>query len=53
MLKLLPDTRIFIAVAPVDRRRSFSGLCAIIIETLRANPIGRTGFSSGESAPIA
>ena len=40
MLKLPPDTRIFMAVAPVDMRRSFSGLCAIITETLGANPIG-------------
>ena len=36
MLKLPPDTRIFMAVAPVDMRRSFSGLCAIIAETLGA-----------------
>ena len=40
MLKLPPDTRVFMAVAPVDMRRSFSGLCAIITETLGANPIG-------------
>lgn len=34
-------------------RRSFSGLCAIITETLGANPIGgdRLFFCSGESAP--
>ena len=40
MLKLPPGTRIFMAVAPVDMRHSFSGLCAIITETLGANPIG-------------
>ncbi len=40
MLKLPPDTRIFMVVAPVDMRRSFSGLCAIITETLAVNPIG-------------
>ena len=39
MLKLPPRTRIFMAVAPVDMRCSFSGLCAIITETLGANPI--------------
>ncbi len=44
MLKLPPDTRIFMAVAPVDMRRSFSGLCAIITETLGANPIGGDPF---------
>lgn len=36
MLKLPPGTRIFMAMAPVDMRRSFSGLCAIITETLGA-----------------
>ena len=40
MLKLPPDTRIFMAVTPVDMRRSFSGLCAIIAETPGANPLG-------------
>jgi transposase len=40
MLKLPSDTRIFMAVTPVDMRRSFSGLCAIIAETLGANPLG-------------
>jgi transposase len=40
MLKLPPDTRIFMAVTPVDMRGSFSGLCAIIAETLGANPLG-------------
>ena len=40
MLKLPPDARIFTAVAPVDMRCSFSGLCAIITETLGANPVG-------------
>jgi len=40
MLKLSPDTRIFMAATPVDMRRSFSGLCAIIAETLGANPLG-------------
>lgn len=46
MLKLPPDTRIFMAVTPVDMRRSFSGLCAIIAETLGANPLG------GRSIPV-
>lgn len=40
MLKLPADARLFMAVAPVDMRRSFSGLCAIITETLGANPVG-------------
>ena len=44
MLKLPPGTRIVMAVAPVDMRRSFSGLCAIITETLGSNPIGGNPF---------
>ena len=40
MLELPLGTRIFMAVTPVDMRRSFSGLCAIITETLGANPVG-------------
>lgn len=40
MLELPPDRQIFMAVAPVDTRRSFSGLYAITAETLGANPIG-------------
>ena len=47
MLKLPPGTRIVMAVAPVDMRRSFSGLCAIISETLGANPIGGDLFLFG------
>ena len=39
MLKLLPDTRIFMIVAPVDMRRSFSGLSAIVTESLGSNPL--------------
>lgn len=39
MLKLPPDTRIFMAVTPVDMRRSFSGLCATIAETLGATQL--------------
>lgn len=39
MLKLPAETRIFMAVEPVDMRRSFSGLCAIVTESLGANPL--------------
>ncbi len=39
MLKLAPGTRIFMAVAPVDMRRSFDGLAAAVMEVLRANPL--------------
>lgn len=39
MLKLAADTRIFVATAPIDMRRSFDGLCAVIIETLQLNPL--------------
>src|ERR1022692_4681803 len=39
MLKLAPDTRIFMAVAPIDMRRSFDGLCAAVQEVLDQNPL--------------
>jgi transposase len=39
VLKLAPGTRIFMAVAPVDMRRSFDGLAAAVMEVLRANPL--------------
>jgi hypothetical protein len=34
MLRLAPGSRIFMAVKPVDMRRSFDGLCATITEAL-------------------
>ena len=39
MLKLAPDTRIFMAVAPIDMRKSFDGLCAAVQEVLDQNPL--------------
>jgi transposase len=39
MLKLPEDTRIFMAVKPVDMRRSFDGLCATITEALGGSPL--------------
>jgi transposase len=39
MLKLAQDARIFMAVKPVDMRRSFDGLCATITEALASNPV--------------
>ena len=39
MLRLAQGTRVFMAVAPIDMRRSFDGLCAAVIETLQANPL--------------
>jgi hypothetical protein len=47
MLKVPPDTRIFMAVTPVNMRRSFSGLCAIIADAercMRAVAVGRKAF---------
>ena len=37
MLKLPEGARIFMAVKPVDMRRSFDGLCATITEALGSN----------------
>jgi transposase len=39
MLRLPKGTRIFMAVKPVDMRRSFDGLCATIMEGLGSNPL--------------
>lgn len=39
MLTLPPDTRIFMALAPIDMRRSFDGLCAAVVEVLKQNPL--------------
>jgi transposase len=39
MLKLPEPSRIFMAVKPVDMRRSFDGLCATITEALGSNPL--------------
>jgi transposase len=39
MLRLEQGTRVFMAVAPIDMRRSFDGLCAAVIETLQGNPL--------------
>jgi transposase len=39
VLSLARGTRIFMAVAPVDMRRSFDGLCAAVMEVLQSNPL--------------
>jgi transposase len=39
MLKLPDGARIFMAVKPVDMRRSFDGLCATITEALGSSPL--------------
>ncbi len=44
MLKLPEGARIFMAVKPVDMRRSFDGLCATITEALHGNPMSRDVF---------
>ena len=39
MLALPTNTKIYLAVDPVDMRKSFDGLCAIVIDTLQQNPL--------------
>jgi transposase len=39
LIALTPATRIFVAVAPVDLRRSFDGLAAHVQEVLRQQVI--------------
>jgi len=38
MLSLSPATRVFLALAPVDGRKSFNGLSALVKETLGQEP---------------
>jgi transposase len=39
MIAMTPATRVFVALAPVDLRRSFNGLCACVQEQLRQDPV--------------
>lgn len=39
MLTLVPGTRIYLAVAPVDMRKSFDGLSAVVVDVLKLNPL--------------
>ena len=38
MLSSSPATRVFLALVPVDGRKSFNGLCALVQETLEQEP---------------
>jgi len=38
MMSLSPATRVFLAVTPVDGRKSFNGLYTLVKETLRQEP---------------
>lgn len=39
MLTLPANTRIYLALTPIDMRRSFDGLNAVIIDVLQQNPL--------------
>lgn len=39
MLMLPTNTNIYLAIEPVDMRKSFDGLSAIVIDTLQQNPL--------------
>ncbi len=39
MLSLLPATRVFVALNPVDMRRSFNGLYAEVQSVLKEDPL--------------
>jgi transposase len=41
-------TRIFVALAPVDLRQSFNGLCAWVQESLRQDPLSGHLFFYGD-----
>jgi transposase len=38
MLSLSPATRVFLALTPIDGRKSFNGLCTLVTETLEQEP---------------
>lgn len=40
MLQLTPQSRIFLAVQPVDFRKGIDGLAALCRQTLQENPLG-------------
>jgi transposase len=42
MLQLTPQSRIFLAVQPVDFRKGIDGLAALCRQTLHENPLGGT-----------
>lgn len=44
MLKIAEGAQIFMAIEPVDMRRSFDGLCASVIEELEADPLSGSYF---------
>ena len=44
MLRLAPGSRIFMALKPVDMRRSFDGLCATITVALGGDPLSGDVF---------
>lgn len=39
MLSLSPNTRIYLAIEPVDMRRSFDGLSALVLDVLAQDPL--------------
>jgi transposase len=44
MLQLTPQSRIFLAVQPVDFRKGIDGLAALCRQTLQENPLGGTVY---------
>lgn len=44
MLQLTPQSRIFLAVQPVDFRKGIDGLAALCRQTLNENPLGGTVY---------
>ena len=42
MLQLTPQSRIFLAMQPVDFRKGIDGLAALCRQTLSENPLGGT-----------
>ena len=49
MLSLSPATRVFVAVAPVDGRKSFNGLHILVKEVLQQDPTSGNGVQDSNS----
>ena len=47
MLQLTPQSRIFLAVPPVDGRKGINGLAAVCRQLLRENPLGGAVYVFG------
>ncbi|WP_406698354.1 IS66 family insertion sequence element accessory protein TnpB [Singulisphaera sp. Ch08] len=53
MVSLSPTVRIWLAAQPVDLRKSFDSLAALVRDGLQGDPLWETSSSSATGPPIA